>query len=83
MLYNLLHYGNEYIKKISMKQEINNNLLTVNDVSIKENIRWREDFDLSKDGKLLNSLNNSRRNYITSKTNVIDKINEETFQLMN
>ena len=83
MLYNLLDYGKEYIEKILMKEEITYTSLNVINLSIKEQIKLRENFDLSEDGKLLNSLNNSRRNYITSKTNVIDKINEETFQLMN
>ena len=62
MLYNLLDYGKEYTEKILMKEEITYTSLNVINLSIKEQIKLRENFDLYEDGKLLNSLNNLRRN---------------------
>ena len=62
MLYNLLDYGKEYIEKILMKEEITYTSLNVINLSIKEQIKLRENFDLSEDGKLLHRLNNLRRN---------------------
>ena len=61
VLYNLLDYGNEYIENISTKERDVRNLLIVIDTSIKENIRLRQEFDMSEDGKRLSDLKNQEK----------------------
>ena len=56
MFHNLLYYGNEYIEKLSVDE----------DSSINEKINLIEEYDVSDDGKQLNSLKNIRRNDQTS-----------------
>ena len=60
-MYNLLDYGNKHIENNLIKEEIARNSLTIIDARIKEKIKLREDFNLSKDRKFLNSLKNLRR----------------------
>ena len=60
-MYNLIDYGNKYIEKNLIEEEISRNSLTIIDARIKEKIKLREDFNLSKDRKFLNSLKNLRR----------------------
>ena len=50
-LYNLLNYGNEHIEKISTKERVARNFLSVINTSINENVILRQDFDISEDGK--------------------------------
>ena len=66
VLYNLLDYGNEYIEKISLKEIITRNSLSVIDASIDEKIALRQDFDISEDGKRLTYLKTARINDTTS-----------------
>ena len=62
ILYNLLDYGNEYIKMSSTKEQVARSSLSVIDASINEKIILRQDFDISEDGKRLNNLKKLRRN---------------------
>ena len=71
----LYHYGNEFIEKILSKEQVARNSLSVIDASINEKIILRQNFDMSEDGKILNSLKNARRNDITLIINVIDWTN--------
>ena len=61
VLYNLLDYGNEYIENISTKERDIRNSLIVIDTSIKDNIRLRQEFDMSEDGKRLSDLKNQEK----------------------
>ena len=71
VLYNLFDYGNKYIENISTKEQVARNSLSVIDAYINENILLRQEFDISEDGKWLNSPKNSRRN---DSTLIIDAI---------
>ena len=59
--YNLLDYGNEYIKKLSVDEDKARNSLLLIDSSTNEQINFRK-FDVSNEGKELNSLKNIRKN---------------------
>ena len=61
---------------MSMKEEIVHNSLLNIDTSINELIELCDNFYLSENGKLLNSLKNLRRKYMTSIINVTDEINK-------
>ena len=75
-MYNLLDYGNKYIEKNLIEEEISRNSLTIIDARIKEKIKLREDFNLSKDKKFLNSLKNLRIKDTTSIIQVTYEINK-------
>ena len=81
VLYNLLHYGNEYIEKVSTKEQVARNSLSVIDVSINKQIILRHDFDISQDRKGLNSLKHSRRNDSTLIINAIESINDREIKI--
>ena len=66
ILYNLLHYGNEFVEKLSSKEIIARNSLSVIDASIDEKITLRQDFETSEDGKRLTYFKTIRRNDTTS-----------------
>ena len=82
ILYNLLHYGNEYIEKVSTKEQVARNSLSVIDVSINKQIILRHDFDISQDRKGLNSLKHSRRNDSTLIINAIESINDREIEII-
>ena len=71
VLYNLLDYGNEFVEKLSSKEIIARNSLSVIDTSNDEKIAIRQDFDISEDGKRLTNLKITRRNDTTSIVNII------------
>ena len=75
-MYNLIDYGNKYIEKNLIEEEISRNSLTIIDARIKEKIKLREDFNLSKDKKFLNSLKNLRIKDTTSIIQVTYEINK-------
>ena len=75
-MYNLIDYGNKYIEKNLIEEEISRNSLTIIDARIKEKIKLREDFSLSKDKKFLNSLKNLRIKDTTSIIQVTYEINK-------
>ena len=81
VFYNLLDYENEYIENISTKEQVARNSLSVIDASINENIILRQDFNISEDGKRLNSLNNLRRNYSTLIINATESINDREIEI--
>ena len=64
-LYNLLDYESWYIKRTTTKEHVISYSLSVVDASINENIILRQHFDISEDGKRLNSLKTWRRSYFT------------------
>ena len=80
-LYNLPDYGNEYIEKISTKEQLVRNSLSVIDASVNEKIILRHDFELSEDWKGLNSLKNTRRNDTTLITNATDSKNDREIDI--
>ena len=49
VLYNLLDHGNEFIEKLTSKEIIARNSLSVIAASINEKIILRQDFDISED----------------------------------
>ena len=57
------------------------NSLSVIDTSINEKIILRHDFELSEDGKGLNSLKNTRRNDTTLIINAIDSKNDREIDI--
>ena len=73
MFHNLLYYGNEYIEKLSVDEDKAHNSLLLIDSSINEKINLREEFDVSDEGKKLNSFKNIRRIDQTSITDMLDK----------
>ena len=81
VLYNLLDYGNEFIEKITSKEIIERNSLSVIDASINKNMLLRQDFDLSEDGKRLTSLKTTRRNDITLIGNITESIDNIEFEI--
>ena len=81
VLYNLLYCKNEYIEKISTNEQVARNILSVINAFINENIILRKDFDISEDGKRLNSLENSRRNYFTLIINATESINDREIEI--
>ena len=81
VFYNLLDYENEHIENISTKEQVARNSLSVIDASINENIILRQDFNISEDGKRLNSLNNLRRNYSTLIINATESINDREIEI--
>ena len=52
VLYNLLDYGNEFIEKITLKEMIARDSLSVSDTSIIKKIILRHDFEISEDEKM-------------------------------
>ena len=62
MFYKLLHYGNDYIEKLSVDEDKIRNYVLVIDYSIREEVNLREEFDILEVGKKFHSLNNIRRN---------------------
>ena len=74
VFHNLLEYGNEYIKKLSVDEDKVHNYLLLIDSSINEKINLREEFDVSDEWKELNSLENIRSNNQTPITNMLDII---------
>ena len=81
VLYNLLDYGNEYIEKLSSKEIIARNLLSVIDASIDEKITLRQDFDISDNGKRLTYLKTARRNDTTSIFNIAEIIDNRIIEI--
>ena len=77
--HNLLDYGNEYIEKLSLDEDKGRNYLLFIDSSINGRINLREEFDVSDEGKELNSLKNIRRNDQSSITNMTDEILNRDF----
>ena len=61
MFHNLLDYGNEYIEKLSVDVYKARNSLLLIDSSINDKINLSEEFDVSNEGKELNSLKNIRK----------------------
>ena len=62
VFHNLLDYGNEYIEKLTILEDKARNSLLVIDSSIEEKVLLRDEFDVSDEGKELNSLKTNRRN---------------------
>ena len=62
MFHNLLDYGNEYIEKLLVDEYKARNSLLLIDSSINDKINLSEEFDVSNEGKELNSLKNIRKN---------------------
>ena len=81
VLKKLLSYGKEYMKKISRKEQVVRNYLSVIDASINENIILRQDFDLSENNKRLNSLKNSRKNDCTLIINATGWTNDRKVEI--
>ena len=81
VLYNLFDYGNKYIENISTKEQVARNSLSVIDAYINENILLRQEFNISEDGKWLNSPKNSRRNDSTLIIDAIYSINVKEFEI--
>ena len=81
ILYNLLHYGNEFVEKLSSKEIIARNSLSVIDASIDEKITLRQDFDISDGGKRLAYLRTARRNDTTSIFNITEIIDNRIIEI--
>ena len=77
--HNLLDYGNEYIEKLSVDEDKARNSLLLIDLSINEKINLREEFDVSDEGKELNSLENIRRNDQTPITHMPNEVLNRDF----
>ena len=52
VLYNLLDYGNKFIERLTSKEIIARDSLSVSDASIIKKIILRHDFDISEDEKM-------------------------------
>ena len=83
VFHNLLDYGNEYIEKLSVNEDIARNSLLMIDSSINEKINYRNEFDNSEDGKELSTLKSNRRNDKTSIMNISDNIINRDFRILN
>ena len=81
VFHNLLDYGNEYIEKLSVNEDIARNSLLMIDSSINEKINYRNEFDNSEDGKELSTLKSNRRNDKTSIMNISDDITNRDFRI--
>ena len=81
MFHNLLDYSNEYIEKLSVDEDKARNYLLLTDTSIYEQINLKEKFDVSDEGKELNSLKNLRRNDHTPITHMSDEILNRDFRI--
>ena len=81
VFHNLLDYGNEYIEKLSVNEDIARNSLLMIDSSINEKINYRNEFDNSEDGKELSTLKSNRRNDKTSIMNISDDIINRDFRI--
>ena len=76
-----MDYGNEYIEKLSVAKDKARNYLLVIDSSIEERVPLRDEFDISDEGKELNSLKNIRRNDKTPLTNLSEDISDRDFRV--
>ena len=76
-----MDYGNEYIEKLSVAKDKARNYLLVIDSSIEERVPLRDEFDISDEGKELNSLKNIRRNDKTPITNLSEDISDRDFRV--
>ena len=74
VFHNLFNYGNEYIEKLSVGEDIARNSLLLIDSSIEEKVNLRNEFDVSDEGKELNSFKNVRRNDKTPITHMSEEI---------
>ena len=81
VLYNLLDYGNEFIEKLSSKEMIARNSLSVINTSIDKKITLRQDFDISEDGKILTYLKSTRINDSTSIINITELIDNREIEI--
>ena len=81
VFHNLLDYGNEYIEKLSVNEDIARNSLLMIDSSINEKINYRNEFDNSEDGKELSTLKSNRRNDKTLIMNISDDIINRDFRI--
>ena len=71
---NLLDYGNEYIEKLSVDEDLPRNSLLLIDSSTNGQVNLREGFDASDEGKELNSLKKISRNDKSLITHMTDEI---------
>ena len=62
VFHNLLDYGNINIEKLSVDEDKACNSLLMIDSSIDKQINYRNEFDISDEGKEPNTLKNNRRN---------------------
>ena len=81
VLYNLLDDGDDFIEKLSSKEIIARNSLTVIDASNDEKIALRQDFDISEDGKRLTNLKTTRRNDTTSIVTITELIDNREIEI--
>ena len=56
VFHNLVEYGNEYIEKLSVKEDMARNYLLMVHSSINEKVKLGEEFDISEEGTELHSL---------------------------
>ena len=73
LFHNLLEYGNEYIKNLSVDEDKDRNSLLLIYLSINETISLREEFNVSDEGKELNTIKNIRTNGQASITHMTDE----------
>ena len=71
------------IENITSKEQVARNSLTVIDTSIKEKSILKQDFNISEEGKWLNSRKNSRRNDCILIINVIESITDREIEIDN
>ena len=81
VFHNLLDYGNENIKKLSVDEDEARNSLLMIDSSIDEKVNLRDEFNVSDEGKELSNLENIRRNDRTPITNISDVIVNRDFRI--
>ena len=79
--HNLLDYGNEYIEKLLVEENIARNSLMVIDSSIYEKVKLREDFDILDEGKKIHSLKTIRRKDKIPITQISDDIYNRDFKI--
>ena len=81
LFHNWLDYGNENIEKYSVDEDKARNSLLLIDSAIDGKINLRDEFDVSDEGKELNSLKNIRRNDRTPITHISEDILNLDFRI--
>ena len=81
VFHNLLDYGNEYIKNLSVDEDKARNSLLLIDSYINEKINLREEFDVLDEGEKLISLKNIRKNDQIPITNMLDESLNRDFRI--
>ena len=79
--HNLLDYGNGYIEKLSVKEDMARNTLLAIDSFIHEKVMLREEYDILEEGKELHILKIIRRRKHTPITQMSDEIFNRDFKI--